>query len=150
VPSDLRVLAADTEVELDGAVLGKPADDAAARAMLLALRARPHRVLTGLALADGDRIAWSSVVETTVWMRPYTDDEIAAYVASGRPRDKAGAYGIQDAAFQPVARIEGCYSNVVGLPLCEVRRALMDRQETGDREQRRDCTLCEATRTQFA
>jgi septum formation protein len=144
------VLAADTEVELNGAVLGKPADDDAARSMLLALRDRPHRVLTGLALADGDRIAWSSVVETTVWMRPYTDDEIAAYIASGRPLDKAGAYGIQDAEFQPVARIEGCYTNVVGLPLCEVRRALSSRQETGDRQQMRDCTLCEATRARFA
>jgi septum formation protein len=141
--SDLRVLAADTEVELDGAVLGKPADDAAAQAMLLALRDRPHRVLTGLALADDDRIVWSSVVETTVWMRPYTDDEIAAYIASGRPLDKAGAYGIQDAGFQPVARIEGCYTNVVGLPLCEVRRAVLGARV-------RDCTLCEATRARFA
>jgi nucleoside triphosphate pyrophosphatase len=120
------VLAADTEVELDGAVLGKPPDGAAARAMLLALRGRAHRVLTGLALALG---------ETIVWMRTYTDDEIAAYIATGRPLDKAGAYGIQDAGFQPVARINGCYTNVVGLPLCEVRRALAGRQEAGDRKQ---------------
>jgi septum formation protein len=148
-PSDPLVLAADTEVALGGAVLGKPADDDAAQAMLLALRDRPHRVLTGLALALGDRIAWSSVVETTVWMRPYGDDEIARYIASGRPLDKAGAYGIQDAEFQPVARIDGCYTNVVGLPLCEVRRALARRQEAGDRSQERDCSLCEATRARF-
>jgi septum formation protein len=149
-PSDRLVLAADTEVELDGAVLGKPADDAAARTMLLALRDRPHRVLTGLALADGDRIAWSSVVETTVWMRPYTDDEIAAYIASGRPLDKAGAYGIQDAEFRPVARIDGCYTNVVGLPLCEVRRALASRQESRDRSHQVTCDLCLAVRAQFS
>ncbi len=118
------VLAADTEVEWQGTVLGKPADGASARAMLTDLRGRPHRVLTGLALAQGDRVVWSSVVQTTVWMREYADDEIERYVASGRPLDKAGAYGIQDGEFQPVARIEGCYTNVVGLPLCEVKRAL--------------------------
>jgi septum formation protein len=132
-PSNSLVLAADTEVEIDGAVLGKPVDDGAARAMLLALRNRPHRVLTGLALALDEGIAWSSVVETTVWMRPYGDDEIARYIASGRPLDKAGAYGIQDAEFQPVARIDGCYTNVVGLPLCEVRRALARNPATGVR-----------------
>jgi septum formation protein len=123
-PTDPLVLAADTEVEWQGSVLGKPADAASARAMLTELRGRPHRVLTGLALAQDDRIVWSSVVQTTVWMRAYGDDEIERYVASGRPLDKAGAYGIQDGGFQPVARIEGCYTNVVGLPLCEVRRAL--------------------------
>jgi septum formation protein len=136
------VLAADTEVELDGAVLGKPADDDAARAMLLALRGRAHRVLTGLALALGDQIVWSSAVETIVWMRAYTDDEVAGYIASGRPLDKAGAYGIQDGGFRPVARIDGCYTNVVGLPLCEVRRALT-------RSQERDCTLCETVRVRM-
>ena len=68
-------------------------------------------------------------------MRAYADDEIERYVASGRPLDKAGAYGIQDDGFQPVARIEGCYTNVVGLPLCEVRRALAGSQAPGLRRQ---------------
>jgi septum formation protein len=119
-----QVLAADTEVAWQGSVLGKPADPEHARTMLLALRARPHTVLTGLALARGESVVWSRVVETAVWMRAYADDEIERYIASGRPLDKAGAYGIQDAAFHPVERIEGCYTNVVGLPLCEVSRAL--------------------------
>ena len=118
------VLGADTVVVLDDAILGKPADAAEATAMLAALRGRAHRVLTGVALAVGGEIAWSSVVETTVWMRAYSADEVERYVRSGKPLDKAGAYGIQDADFHPVERIEGCFSNVVGLPICEVRRAL--------------------------
>jgi septum formation protein len=64
------------------------------------------------------------VVETSVWMRAYGPDEVERYVWSGIPRDRAGAYGIQDRPFQPVERIDGCLANVVGLPLCEVRRAL--------------------------
>jgi MAF protein len=119
------VLAADTEVAFNGSVLGKPTDQEQARSMLASLRDEPHVVLTGLAFARGDAVVWSSVVETAVWMRPYSDAEIAPYVASGRPLDKAGAYGIQDAEFHPVSRIDGCYTNVVGLPLCEVRRALL-------------------------
>jgi MAF protein len=122
-PGEL-VLAADTVVVLDGAVLGKPADPDEARAMLMSLRDRSHRVLTGLAMVRVGEIAWSSVVETTVWMRAYGDTELDDYVRSGSPLDKAGAYGIQDASFRPVNRIVGCYTNVVGLPLCEVRRAL--------------------------
>jgi MAF protein len=118
------VLAADTEVAWAGSVLGKPANAAAARAMLVELRGGPHAVLTGLALAVGDAVVWSSVVETAVWMRAYADSEIERYVASGLPLDKAGAYGIQDGGFQPVARIDGCYTNVVGLPLCDVIRGL--------------------------
>jgi septum formation protein len=140
------VLAADTEVAWQGTVLGKPADAASARAMLTALRGRPHRVLTGLALAQHDRIVWSSVVETTVWMRTYGDDEIERYIASRRPLDKAGAYGIQDGELQPVERIEGCYTNVVGLPLCEVRRALA---RTENRESGYDLAdLCTALQEQ--
>jgi MAF protein len=123
-PGQPVVLAADTVVALDDSVLGKPADPAEATAMLEALRGRSHRVLTGLALAVGAQVAWSSVVETLVWMRKYGPDEVERYVRSGGPLDKAGAYGIQDEAFHPVERIEGCYTNVVGLPLCEVRQAL--------------------------
>ncbi len=120
---ELVILAADTVVAIDAAILGKPRDDAEALAMLLALRGRSHRVLTGLALAVGDTVAWTSVVETAVLMRSYGDDEVDAYIASGLPFDRAGAYGIQDAEFRPVAQIDGCYTNVVGLPLCEVERA---------------------------
>lgn len=118
------VLAADTVVVLDDTILGKPADDAEARAMLTALRGRAHRVLTGVALAVAGEIVRTSLVETTVWMRRYDTDEVERYVRSGSPLDKAGAYGIQDIGFRPVERIEGCFTNVVGLPLCEVRRAL--------------------------
>ena len=122
---DPVVLGADTVVVLDGAILGKPADEAEARAMLAALRARDHRVLTGVALAVAGEVAWSGLVETRVSMRAYGADEVERYVRSGRPLDKAGGYGIQDADFRPVDRIEGCFANVVGLPLCEVRRALV-------------------------
>jgi len=118
------VLAADTIVVLDGAILNKPRDELEARAMLGRLRGRAHRVLTGVALATQAGPVWSSLIETMVWMRPYGSDEVERYVASGRPLDKAGAYGIQDADFRPVERIDGCYTNVVGLPLCEVQRAL--------------------------
>jgi MAF protein len=121
---DAVILAADTVVALGGSILGKPSDEAEALSMLSALRGRPHRVVTGLALVAAGEVAWSSSMQTTVWMRSYGQDEIAAYIASGRPLDKAGAYGIQDADFQPVERIDGCYTNVVGLPLCEVARAL--------------------------
>ena len=123
-PSEDVVLAADTVVVLDGAILGKPVDAVEARSMLAALRGRAHRVLTGVALAVDGRIAWASVVETAVWMRQYGADEVERYVRSGSPFDKAGAYGIQDADFRPVERIDGCFANVVGLPLCQVGKAL--------------------------
>jgi predicted house-cleaning NTP pyrophosphatase (Maf/HAM1 superfamily) len=70
-------------------------------------------------------LVWHGAVETSVEMRPYSDDEIERYVGTGRPLDKAGAYAIQDPEFGPVARVIGCYPNVVGLPLCETRRALV-------------------------
>lgn len=118
------VLAADTVVVLEDTILNKPADHHEALLMLTGLRGRDHRVLTGVALTARGQLAWSSVVETTVWMRSYTLQEMARYVASGLPLDKAGGYGIQDGNFKPVERIDGCYTNVVGLPLCEVELAL--------------------------
>ena len=121
---DGLVLAADTVVVLDETILNKPADHHEALLMLTGLRGRDHRVLTGVALTVRGQLAWTSVVETTVWMRSYTLQEMARYVASGLPLDKAGGYGIQDGKFKPVERIDGCYSNVVGLPLCEVGQAL--------------------------
>ena len=137
------VLAADTVVALNGRLLGKPADADEARAMLRALRDRSHQVITGLALAvhgagtggadarqagespgRSHGLVWHAAVTTLVQTRAYADDEIERYVGTGRPLDTAGAYAIQDLDFAPVARIVGCYPNVVGLPLCETRRAL--------------------------
>lgn len=143
------VLAADTVVVLGGEILGKPRDGAVATAMLGALRGRAHRVLTGVALAAGGKIVWSSVVKTTVRMRAYSADEVERYVQSGRPLDKAGAYGIQDADFRPVAGIEGCFTNVVGLPLCEVRRALAALGHDFEDETRSCAELCERARAWF-
>jgi septum formation protein len=110
------ILAADTVVVLDGALLGKPADAAEAIAMLRALRGRTHQVYTAVCIAtDGDLRSRLSVSHVT--MRSYDDEEIRAYVDSGDPLDKAGAYAIQHSLFSPVARWEGCYSSIMGLPL---------------------------------
>ncbi len=113
------IVGADTAVVDGSDILGKPADAAEAAAMLRRLRGRSHTVMTGVAVLDTATGRLETAVErTTVVMRAYSDAEIAAYVASGDPMDKAGAYAIQNRAFAPVARIEGCYANVVGLPLC--------------------------------
>lgn len=112
------VLAADTIVVLDGNLLGKPADAADARQMLSRLAGRRHEVLTGVALHDVDRQIQVVAVETTkVFFSPMSDEEIAAYVDGGEPMDKAGAYAIQGMGGIFVDRVEGNYSNVVGLPL---------------------------------
>lgn len=121
---DRIVLAADTVVELDDRPLGKPMDEGEARAMLRALRGRPHLVITGLALARGPELCWSGAVESVVRMRPYADEEIERYVASGGPLDKAGGYAVQAVDFRPAEGVDSCYPNVVGLPLCEVLRGL--------------------------
>ena len=121
------ILGADTAVAIDSAILGKPVDQAHAARMLKLLRGRPHRVVSGIALidaADGKRS--TAARATTVHMRPYADAEISAYIASGEPYDKAGAYAAQDTAFNPAACIDGCYLNVIGLPLCDVLRLLAD------------------------
>ncbi len=115
-------LGADTIVVLDGMPLGKPADAEEARDMLRALRGRAHEVVTGVAVVGAAIHADHAV--TRVVMRPYTDAEIEGYVATGDPFDKAGAYAIQHAGFRPVARIDGCYCNVMGLPLWTVRALL--------------------------
>ena len=115
------VLGADTVVVLEGEVLGKPVDDAEAVHMLERLRGRTHSVITGVTLLDVDTGHCRSVARVSeVVMRSYLDEEIAAYVASGEPMDKAGAYAAQDERFSPAAEIVGCYLNVVGLPLCDV------------------------------
>lgn len=122
---DQAVLGADTVVVLDGAVLGKPADAAEATAMLRSLRGRAHRVLSAVYACDAaGGLQVGALNETVVTMRAYTDDEIAAYVASGDPLDKAGAYAIQSRDFAPAADIEGCYSGVMGFPLADVAQVL--------------------------
>ena len=122
---DGLVLAADTTVVDAGAILGKPNDADQARAMLRQLRGRSHQVLTALAVLQSrtDRLL-TDVCVTDVPMRAYTETEIEAYVASGDPLDKAGAYAIQHAGFHPVESLAGCYANVVGLPLCHLARTL--------------------------
>ncbi len=123
------VLAADTVVSVDGEVLGKPIDEADAARMLALLSGSRHQVLTGVAVASshGTAATVSVEVETTqVHMAPWTDEEIAAYVASGEPMDKAGSYAIQEVGDRFVTRIEGTFDNVVGLPMDRTRRMLAD------------------------
>ena len=115
-----RVLGADTVVALGQRRLGKPVDEADAVAMLMALQNGWHRVLTGICLWTPEGIE-SEVVTTQVHMMPISEAEIQAYVATGDPMDKAGAYGIQGWAGAYIDRIEGCYYNVMGLPLAQVR-----------------------------
>lgn len=118
-------IGADTVVDLDGRALGKPADDADARAMLTALSGRAHAVHTAFALRDGTgAVRHLEAVTTTVRFRVLDPETIADYVASGDPRDKAGAYGIQGFAATLVERIDGDYFTVVGFPLGAFARAL--------------------------
>ena len=125
VPAEERrpVLAADTAVVLDERVLGKPADEVEAEAMLAALSGRTHRVLTAVALRCGDA-AESSLSSSEVRFRATTRDERAAYCRSGEPLDKAGGYGIQGRAAMFVEHLAGSYSGVVGLPLFETAALL--------------------------
>ncbi len=119
------VVGADTAVVDGGAILGKPPDPAQARRMLRRLRGRTHQVLTALAaLRVGDGSMQDDLCVTEVAMRRYSEAELLAYVATGDPLDKAGGYAIQHAGFRPVADLRGCYTNVVGLPLCRVARLL--------------------------
>ena len=119
----LLVLGADTTVTLDNHILAKPDDEADAMRMLRLLSGRTHRVITGVAVAAqlGTQIA---AEVTAVRFNTLSEEEIAAYVASGEPMDKAGAYAIQGRAARWIPRIEGCYFNVVGLPLALVSHML--------------------------
>jgi septum formation protein len=119
------VLGADTIVVLGGEILGKPADDADARRMLGRLSGEEHRVVTGIALVDA-RSGWlhSSAVSSIVRFRALREQEIERYVASREPRGKAGAYAIQGLGAGLVSTLDGCFTNVVGLPLCETARLL--------------------------
>ena len=118
------ILAADTTVVVDGEVLGKPTDAADARRMLSRLSGRAHEVLTGVCVVDPSGHIRTEVETTTVVFAPLHAEEIGWYVASGEPMDKAGAYAIQGLASRFVQRIEGSYTNVVGLPVALVYRML--------------------------
>ena len=123
VPGAAVVLGADTSVVLDGRILGKPQDRADALAMLTALSGQTHEVLTAVALANSQRCE-VRVVSSQVSFRPLSAAEIEAYWASGEPCDKAGSYGIQGLAAAFVSGLQGSYSAVVGLPLCETAELL--------------------------
>ena len=120
------VLGADTVVVAGRRLLGKPRDGRDAARMLRLLAGRVHQVLTGICLLGPDGAALAAVVRTRVWFRHMTAAEIAAYVASKEPLDKAGAYAIQGLASKFVSRIEGCYCNVVGLPVSKVDELLRE------------------------
>jgi septum formation protein len=139
---DQIILAADTTV-VDGAdILGKPSDSAEAVTMLKRLRGHTHQVYTGIALfrprdkrsSPVDGLLLKDLCVTDVPMRDYSDEEILAYVQTGDPLDKAGAYAIQHPEFQPVANLNGCFASVMGLPVCHVIRLMrmMDLQPATD------------------
>jgi septum formation protein len=121
------VLGADTIVVLGDQILGKPQDERNAAAMLGELNGRIHQVITAIALVDrGNDQFLVDLCMTDVPMRNYSRGEVEAYIATGSPMDKAGAYGIQDRDFHPVdiERMKGCFANVMGLPLCHLARSL--------------------------
>jgi MAF protein len=125
------VIACDTIVALregpaQAEILGKPRDARDARRMLRRLRGRSHAVYSAVTVENPGHAATTDLVETALTMRPYTDGEIKAYVASGDPLDKAGAYAIQHEGFDPVEKIHGCYASVMGLPLCHLARRLRE------------------------
>ena len=145
------VLAADTLIAFRGRLLGKPRDPADAVAMLRTLRGAWHRVITGVAVIGGEPgLEFVGVEVTRVRMRRYTDDEIAAYVASGDPMDKAAAYAIQNRDFHPVERLDVCYTNVMGLPLCTTRGLLAKAgcamPQRGEALRSRGCSFCQQAR----
>jgi len=122
---EARVLGADTTVTIDGEILGKPVDDADALRMIRLLNGRPHEVHTGVALVSAAGVR-SAVDTTRVWFSMMTDEDISWYVSTGEPADRAGAYAIQGLASRFIPRIEGSYSNVVGLPLALVSSILSE------------------------
>ena len=122
---DEIVLGADTSVVIDGRTMGKPSDTAEAMRMLRSLSGRKHEVITGICLKRAERIL-RDVEATAVWFAPLNEQEIHEYVEFGEPMDKAGAYGIQGLASRFVTRIEGSYTNVVGLPVALIYSRLQE------------------------
>jgi septum formation protein len=136
VRGDKLVIAADTMVVLDGEMIGKPTDEADAIKMLSRLSGRRHKVVTGVAMAHAERGVWWSGVETSYTLfRAIPHEDIVAYVKSGEPMDKAGAYAVQGRAGEWIEGFEGSVSNIIGLPMEMVTRALRDlgyiREEEG-------------------
>jgi septum formation protein len=129
--ADETILAADTTVVLGRRILGKPADRADAAKMLAELSERKHEVITGVCLRNQRRTVREASV-TAVWFAPLTAAEIEEYAASDEPMDKAGAYGIQGVASRYIDRIEGSYTNVVGLPVAMVYRLLREFSGLGE------------------
>jgi septum formation protein len=124
-PFNGMVLAADTTVADGNDLLGKPASPEAAREMLLRLRGRTHQVHTAIVIYIPSRgIRRQVICSTDVHMRKYDESEIAAYIKTGDPLDKAGAYGIQHPDFRPVIKFSGCFASVMGFPLCHFERLL--------------------------
>jgi len=119
------VLAADTTLDVDGEIIGKPRDEADAASILTRLSGRSHRVLTAIAMARGERVEHRLSV-SEVRFRELTAEEIRRYVQSGEPMDKAGAYGIQGRAAMFIEHIHGSHSGIVGLPLCETALLLRE------------------------
>lgn len=123
--ADSVIIAADTTVVDDDELLGKPQDEAEAEEMLRRLRGREHQVYTALAvLQPGQDRLLTDLSATDVPMRSYSDAEMRMYIASGDPLDKAGAYAVQHEGFDPAPDLQGCFANVVGLPLCHLTRTL--------------------------
>jgi septum formation protein len=123
-PEDV-ILAADTTVVDGENILGKPVDEAEAESMLRRLRGRTHQVYTAIAaLRVNDELLLTDWCCTDVPMRRYSDDEMKAYISTGDPLDKAGAYAIQHAGLNPAENLNGCFANVMGLPLCHLTRTL--------------------------
>ncbi|MDP1735653.1 MAG: nucleoside triphosphate pyrophosphatase [Sulfuritalea sp.] len=119
------VLAADTTLDLDGEIIGKPTDEADAASILMRLSGRSHRVLTAIAMARGERVEHRLSI-SEVRFRRLSNEEIRRYVQSGEPMDKAGAYGIQGRAAMFIEHIDGSHSGIVGLPLCETTLLLRE------------------------
>jgi len=124
VPEGAIVITADTTVADGAEMLNKPANEDEVWSMLRQLRGHTHQVHSGLIVTSVDGVEHEVVNTSDVVMRPYSDEEIAAYIATGDPMDKAGAYAIQHPDFRPVAEIKGCYTGVMGLPLCDMAELL--------------------------
>jgi septum formation protein len=145
VAASAFILAADTTVAMEEAagtwtIFGKPADAQEAEEMLLRLRGRTHFVFTGLALLrNADGSLWEDVCISEVPIRDFSTAEMRAYIASGDPFDKAGAYAIQHAAFHPVENFSGCFANVMGLPLCHLARLLAGAGISGEQHVALQC-----------
>ena len=118
------VVGSDTSVVVNGKILGKPRNANHAWEMLTELRGITHTVITSIAVSNHHGELCSVTRRTLIHMRKYTDTEIDEYIATGDPMDKAGGYAIQNEVFQPVERVEGCYTSVVGLPLCALSNIL--------------------------